>query len=101
MTTPDERAELDKGLKNVLPCSCIPAYKDRGLSAPDCAYCNHADDVIDFILAREASLREKNTKLRELVRRAEPAVKLSISMGNMLYNDWLASARAITEGRKV
>lgn len=44
------REELIKELNKIIPCSCIDAYKLRKLTSPDCANCNYADDVADFIL---------------------------------------------------
>lgn len=38
--------ELEKLIDSIMPCSCIPAYKDRNLSAPDCPNCNYRDDIV-------------------------------------------------------
>ena len=46
-----ERERIITELKNVIGCTCDPAYKIRGLSAPDCAYCNYVDEVADWHLA--------------------------------------------------
>ena len=35
-----------------MPCTCIPAYKDRGMSAPDCPRCNYADDLADALAGK-------------------------------------------------
>ena len=57
-------------IKKAMPCSCIPAYKDRGLSAPDCAFCNHADDIAELIIQDRARI-------------VEPLVKLTNSMNTI------------------
>ncbi len=41
-------------------CFCIPAYKDRGMVDPGCAYCNTFDEVKDAIA--EAILEERRMK---------------------------------------
>lgn len=46
----NERDRLLGELSDILPCTCIEAYKSRGLSAPDCAGCNHIEDVVDWII---------------------------------------------------
>ena len=61
----DNNASIDiliEKIKKIMPCSCIDAYKMRGLSAPDCAYCNYVDDIADMIMKEReiiiSSLRE-------------------------------------------
>ncbi|HEY5268608.1 MAG TPA: hypothetical protein VII94_05825 [Candidatus Saccharimonadales bacterium] len=56
MTTPNGREALIKELNNIIPCSCIAAYKLRELCAPDCANCNYVEEVADFILSREKKI---------------------------------------------
>jgi hypothetical protein len=51
--------ELIKELNKIIPCSCIDAYKFRKLSAPDCANCIYAKDILDFIVAREKKIIEE------------------------------------------
>lgn len=53
-----ERERIITELKNVIGCTCDPAYKIRGLSAPDCAYCNYVDEVADWHLAEVKLLVE-------------------------------------------
>lgn len=38
--------EVKKAIDSVMPCNCIPAYKDRLMSAPDCPNCNYKDDLV-------------------------------------------------------
>ena len=37
-------------IERIMPCNCIPAYKDRGLSAPDCPYCNYGEDIEQYVV---------------------------------------------------
>lgn len=37
---------------SILPCICLPDYKDRNLTQPDCPRCNYGEDVAQ-------ALREK------------------------------------------
>jgi len=57
MTPRLPRAEAEA--RDVLPgCWCGPEYKDRGLIAPDCVWCNFGEDVTAAICAaREAGAR--------------------------------------------
>ena len=43
---------LEKIIDEVMPCSCIPAYKDRNLTAPDCANCNYKEDLVAALLSQ-------------------------------------------------
>lgn len=45
-----EREKLIKELDKIIPCSCISAYTERSMSAPDCAQCNYIEEIADFIL---------------------------------------------------
>lgn len=40
------RALLDRA-SALFPCSCDDAYKMRGLSAPDCAWCQDVGEFVD------------------------------------------------------
>lgn len=40
-----EIEKLKTNLKEI-PCTCIDAYKDRGLIAPDCPKCNYVDEEL-------------------------------------------------------
>ena len=44
------------------PCICDSAYKDRGLAQPDCAFCDHGEEV--------ALLIERIYALKEVVKEA-------------------------------
>lgn len=41
---------VGKAIDKTMPCNCIPAYKDRGLSAPDCPNCNYKEDLVDLFV---------------------------------------------------
>jgi hypothetical protein len=41
---------INKIIDDVMPCSCISAYKDRGLTAPDCANHNYKEDLSEQIV---------------------------------------------------
>jgi hypothetical protein len=45
---------MAKARKVVPPCSCAPAYKDRNMTAPDCAWCDHGEDVAILLDAERA-----------------------------------------------
>jgi hypothetical protein len=42
--------KIDKIIDEIMPCSCISAYKDRGLTAPDCANHNYKEDLSEQIV---------------------------------------------------
>ena len=86
MTTPEERAELMKELLRT-------KFKKTGTGLP-CAY---TEDVADFILAREAKLREENAKLKNMVEEALYLMTcFNMDCGRYkLREEWLASSRAI------
>ena len=41
--------EINEVIDRYMPCSCIDAYKKRNMSAPDCANCNHKEDLSEAI----------------------------------------------------
>jgi len=42
--------KINKIIDEIMPCSCISAYKDRGLTAPDCANHNYKEDLSEQIV---------------------------------------------------
>lgn len=42
----EEGRELLDVIKGVMPCTCGKEYTSRRLTAPDCAYCNYAEDIV-------------------------------------------------------
>ena len=91
MTTADkEREELIQSIESELPTHPSAGNDGWGVMA---SY----GEVADFILAREANLREENAKLMKMV---EDALYLmtcfNMDCGRYKQReDWLASARAI------
>lgn len=45
----DKRLSREDFLNGIMSCTCDVAYKSRGLAAPDCAYCNYSDDIINIM----------------------------------------------------
>ena len=41
--------EINEVIDRYMPCSCIDAYKKRNMSAPDCANCNHKEELSEAI----------------------------------------------------
>jgi len=59
--------KMREKILEIMPCTCIPAYKDRGLSAPDCASCNYGEELADYITELlEAKDKELN-QLKDLI----------------------------------
>jgi len=44
-----KKKEIETMIDDVIPCTCIDAYKKRNLSSPDCANCLYRRDLVDAI----------------------------------------------------
>ena len=63
--------ELEKKLfaaLDAIPCTCLDAYKLRGLSAPDCPRCQWVDE--DLLEGHKGQLRQKGPR-RDQYKRTE------------------------------
>lgn len=52
---PDD-AEMDRCERLLTECTCIPTYKDRDLTDPQCEACNLGSEIIDTFKAMRANL---------------------------------------------
>lgn len=77
----ESREELIRKLKEIMPSSCINAYKKRNLSAPDCAWCNYGEDIADFIIEdrKKVAIKELEYLLNDLI---NPHIAHSLAMEN-------------------
>ena len=41
--------KFDQQTAVLLPCICLPDYKDRNLTQPDCPRCNYGDDIAEAL----------------------------------------------------
>lgn len=49
----NQREELIKELKKIMPCICIESYKKINRADPDCSWCGYGEDIADFIIAEK------------------------------------------------
>jgi hypothetical protein len=50
-------------------CHCDVAYKDRGLKQPDCAWCDHGEEVL--LLMRERNISRQDEEVAWIAARTE------------------------------
>jgi hypothetical protein len=65
-----------------VPCSCIPAYKDRGMTDPQCTYCD--------VLGSEQDMADAVLTIPEIAGVIERAAKLAehLPTVNRLMDHW-------------
>ena len=63
--TCDAMTDEDRARRVLPPCSCEGGFKERGLVAPDCVWCNWGEDVADALAAVRADERERCARLVE------------------------------------
>ena len=55
--------DRDKALAITGPCSCHEAYKSRGLTAPDCVFCDCAEGIADALAQARVDALEEAAKV--------------------------------------
>jgi hypothetical protein len=66
-----ERERIAEAEKITGPCMCDPAYKDRDLIQPDCAYHAYAEEIAAVLADRDA----ERAQMEQAIRNQEPVLR--------------------------
>ena len=89
--------DRDKALAITGPCSCHEAYKSRGLTAPDCVFCDCAEGIADALAQARVDALEEAAKECESQSYPEPKMDGRTEYGNPAALRCAAAIRALKE----